>query len=220
VSGRGPGIFLAAGRAAVGVRHSLTRPAKRSCTPSHRPAGSSGTRTAQRRHVRQLSCRTTPCRTFVLPAWGHYRRRGFMTGSKGPRTGVSGCVSGSWVTRKGVSGLGAALPAAHSGGPVPAEPPSGTPAAKPKNCDAGTTPWNLHNKLPLRLPCDVSKDALDIFLSYLYKDMQSLYGIDPGALLLKVRLSTAPFSFCCSSSDRSSFSLSSSKQFSYSKVDT
>jgi hypothetical protein len=34
-----------------------------------------------------------------------------------------------------VSGLGAAPPAAHPGGAVPAGPPSGTPAAKPKNCD-------------------------------------------------------------------------------------
>jgi hypothetical protein len=39
-----------------------------------------------------------------------------------------------------VSGLGAALPAAHPGEPVPAGPPSGTPAANsPKNCDEWET---------------------------------------------------------------------------------
>jgi hypothetical protein len=60
---------------------------------------------------------------------------------------------------------------------------------------SGATAWNLHNKLRLRLPCDVSKDALDVFLHYLYGDTQLLYGIDPGASSLKVRLLTARFSF-------------------------
>lgn len=137
MSGRGPGILLAAGRPAVGVRHSLTRPAKRACTPSHRPASSSGPRTAERRQVRQYLLPDHPLPDVCTAGLGSLPPTRLHDRQQGPPDRGVRLQERQLGTRKGVSGSGAAPPAARPGGAVPAGPPSGTWAAKPKNCDVG-----------------------------------------------------------------------------------
>jgi hypothetical protein len=135
VSGRGPGILLAAGRPAVGVRHSLTRPAKRACTPSHRPASSSGPRTAQRRQVRQYLLPDHPLPDFCTAGLGSLPPTRLHDWQQGPSDRGVRLHERQLGTRKGVSGSGAAPPTARPGGTVSSGAPSGTRAAKPKNCD-------------------------------------------------------------------------------------
>jgi hypothetical protein len=123
VPGRGPGILLAAGRPAVGVRHLLTRTAKRACTPSHRPASCSAPRTAERRQVRQyllpdhsLPDLCTAGLRSLPPTRLHDRQQG-------PPDRGARLQERQLGTRKGVSGSGAAPPAARPGGAVPAGAP-------------------------------------------------------------------------------------------------
>jgi hypothetical protein len=58
-----------------------------------------------------------------------------VTGSKAPPDRGVRMQERQLGARKGVSGSGAAPPAARPGGAVSARAPSGTRAAKPKNCD-------------------------------------------------------------------------------------
>ncbi|GAQ89782.1 hypothetical protein KFL_005610090 [Klebsormidium nitens] len=56
---------------------------------------------------------------------------------------------------------------------------------------SGTTTWNLHNKLRLRLPCPAGAESLKLFLQGLYGDLRSLYEVNPESLLLQEVLSLA-----------------------------
>lgn len=51
---------------------------------------------------------------------------------------------------------------------------------------SGTTGWNLHNKLRLRLPCAVDPKTLKLFLQCVYGDVRPLYKVEPTSLLLQV----------------------------------
>lgn len=53
---------------------------------------------------------------------------------------------------------------------------------------SGTTAWNLHNKLRLRLPCPAGAETLTLFLQGMYGDLRSLFEVKPESLLLQVRL--------------------------------
>jgi hypothetical protein len=123
VSGRGPGILLAAGRPAVGVRRSLTRPAKRACTPSHRPANSPGPRMAKRRQVRQYLLPDHPLPDVCTAGLGSLPPTRLNDRQQGPPDRGVRLQERQMGTRKGVSGSGAAPPAARPGGAVPAGPP-------------------------------------------------------------------------------------------------
>jgi hypothetical protein len=152
VSGRGPVILFAAGRHAVGVRHSLTRPAQQVCTPSHRSASSSRPRTAERRHVRQYLLPDHPLPDVCTAGLGSLPPTRLHDRQQGPPDRGVRLQKRQLGTRKGVSRSGAAPPAARPGGAVPAGPPSGTWAAKPKNCDVAV--------LPRWLSCHTSKTSL------------------------------------------------------------
>ncbi|GAQ89777.1 hypothetical protein KFL_005610040 [Klebsormidium nitens] len=56
---------------------------------------------------------------------------------------------------------------------------------------SGTTGWNLHNKLRLRLPCAVDQKTLKLFLRCIYGDVKPLYKVEPTSLLLQEVLALA-----------------------------